>query len=395
MKKHQINNSMDGGLRPNVMIGIPCMLHGGTEAQTLTLVRALSQVSNVTVTCYFEFDDGVASTFRNEGAQVITLSMSRQVSASYFVRRMRQFFHDTKPDLLHIQYMSPGLLPICAARLAGLRRIVATIHYPGTTHTMFSRVLVQIAALLCRRFICVSEAVEKSWFTDSSLFNPAIPSTANRRHLTIHNAVDTRRIAEALAGGSPVTTKSSLDIKSGPIVGTVARLSPEKGIDLLLVAFQSIIKRVPTARMIVVGDGDEWQTLHALAIQLGLEQSVVWTGRLPWDDTIRHMAIMDVVVLPSRFEGFGLTAAEAMACGKPIVAFAVDGLKEVVEHGITGLLIPPLDTSSMEKAIVSLLNDSHTRDRMSSAGRNRILGNFSAAAFACKQQALLSSVLHS
>lgn len=172
-------------------------------------------------------------------------------------------------------------------------------------------------------------------------------------------------------------------------------MSPEKGIDLLLVAFQSIIKRVPTARMIVVGDGDEWQTLHALAIQLGLEQSVVWTGRLPWDDTIRHMAIMDVVVLPSRFEGFGLTAAEAMACGKPIVAFAVDGLKEVVEHGITGLLIPPLDTSSMEKAIVSLLNDSHTRDRMSSAGRNRILGNFSAAAFACKQQALLSSVLHS
>jgi len=188
-------------------------------------------------------------------------------------------------------------------------------------------------------FTCVSEAAEKSWFGNSFLLNPSNSSRVARKHLTIPNAVDIEAIDKALAEKTPNVLEMHKRLSGKTVIGTVARLSAEKGVDVLLEAFAVVQKSVPDAHLLIVGDGQQKNHLQYLASDLGITDACTWMGRLPWSEAMGSMGLMDIVVVPSRFEGFGLTAIEAMACKKPVVACRVDGLAEIVEDGENGFLV--------------------------------------------------------
>src|SRR5205823_9264493 len=128
---------------------------------------------------------------------------------------------------------------------------------------------------------------------------------------------------------------------------------PEKGHPTLLEAWPLVLQAVPDAYLLVVGEGAQRPALEEQARELRIAHRVVFTGRR--DDVPAVTAALDVAVLPSYREAQGLTVLEAMALRRPVVASAVGGIPEMIEDGLTGLLVPPRDPDALATAIVRLL----------------------------------------
>jgi len=367
---------------PHVLIAIPILLLGGTEIQTLNLVRVLRSAGyRVSVCCYYERDDAVVDMFRQAGADVLLMGLRREQGAWVLIRELRKLIRGLRPDIIHVQYVAPGLLPVLAARLAGVRRLLATVHAPGRTVGLRARVFVRIASRLCRIFFCVSQSAERSWFGDSQVFDAA-QSNGHRRHYTLYNAVDVDRIAMLADGVDHAAVRRCLGLGDGPVVGIVARLRSEKGHAILLDAMAEVVRELPEARLLAVGDGPDRDSLQEQARRLGIEGSVVWAGAKTQDEAFALYGVMDVVAVPSLFEGFGLSAAEAMAAGKPVVAAAADGLAEVVQDKVTGGVVPISDSKALTTGIAGLLSNPVLAKALGQAGRRRVAIEFSIARFA-------------
>ena len=155
----------------------------------------------------------------------------------------------------------------------------------------------------------------------------------------------------------------------------------------------------PEARLILVGeavaDDEPWREAflrrHRGASWL---KRVRFEGPLPREDLLARYAASDLVVVPSRYESFGLTALEAMIFAKPCVASDAGGLGEVVSHGETGLLVPPGDPAALAAALLRLVGDAALRMTMGTAGRRRYEAGFTAAEMARRAEAWFSSLLN-
>ena len=161
---------------------------------------------------------------------------------------------------------------------------------------------------------------------------------------------------------------------AAPIVGVVDRLEPEKGHPTLLEAWPSVIASAPSAHLLVVGEGSQREGLEAEAASLRIAASVTFTGRR--DDVPAVTAALDVAVLPSYREAQGLSILEAMALSRPVVASAVGGIPEMIDHGRTGLLVPPRDPSALAGLIVRLLTDHPYADMLGRAGHDLVHERF-------------------
>ena len=155
------------------------------------------------------------------------------------------------------------------------------------------------------------------------------------------------------------------------------RLIAKKGAATLIAAMDLLKDRYPMLQLSLAGEGDERPALEADAGRRGLASQISFAGRLPHDAIYPFLASAALVAVPSRSEPFGLVALEAAQAGRPVVASAVDGLPEVVEHGRTGLLVPPEDAAALAGAIASLLDDPERASAMGKAGRRRAEGEFS------------------
>jgi glycosyltransferase involved in cell wall biosynthesis len=152
-------------------------------------------------------------------------------------------------------------------------------------------------------------------------------------------------------------------------------LIPRKSFDTLLQA-AALLKARDGLRFAIFGDGPERTRLLALSRQLGIADMVQFAG---WqEDIVPSLLGLDVFVLPSSSEAFGLVIAEAMACALPVVATKVGGIPEIVRHGETGLLVPPKDPAALAEAIWTLANSLSLRVALGRAGRRRAVRHFSA-----------------
>jgi len=158
----------------------------------------------------------------------------------------------------------------------------------------------------------------------------------------------------------------------GATVLTVARLRPEertKGVDALIRALPRLARVVPAARLTIVGDGPQRPELEALARDLGVADRVELAGRVSDEDLDRAYATANVFALPSSQEGFGIVYLEAWRHGLPVVAGDADAGAEVVESGVSGLLVPAGDAGALADALAELLGDPGRSRRMGKAGR--------------------------
>ncbi len=202
----------------------------------------------------------------------------------------------------------------------------------------------------------------------------------------VHNGIDLGRFGETPALSAAETAVShtfrlQFNIPPDvPLVGTVGRLRPWKGQDRFIRIAAEVAKSNPSAHFLIVGgspfqvnDGFE-KELHQLAAKHNLTNRITFTGQLP--DVGSALAALDIFVHAGSPEPFGLVNVEAMAVGKPVVAFAHGALPEIVVHQKTGLLIPPDDEAEMAAAVMQLLNQPVRRMEMGGNGRIRADSHF-------------------
>ncbi len=161
---------------------------------------------------------------------------------------------------------------------------------------------------------------------------------------------------------------------SGPLIGTVARLEPQKGLDVLIRALPLVRRTLPGVRCVIVGQGALEPELRALARALHVEEHVVFAGTRR--DIPAVLAALDLFVLPSRFEGLSLALLEAMAAGKPVVATAVSGTVEVIDPGRTGILVPPEDEGALARAVLDLLTRPRAMQALGERARAYVLQHY-------------------
>lgn len=379
--------------RKTVLVAIPCLMLGGTEYQTLYLVKALNENGyDVTVLCYFEYDDTMVRYMQEAGVKVILMTPGgtrpaklTQVFAVLYTG-FRKALADTRPGIVHVQYMAPGSLAIALFRLLGVKTVIATAHTPG--HIYRRKWIPRlIARYLTTAFLCVSKSSEEAFFDEKAEEFSREAFRKGRKHFTIYNCIDTNV-------SKPHNPKSKIQNPKSTL-GIVSRLSREKGIDIMMNALPAIIEHHPDIHLLIVGDGAERENLQEQAEALGISKHIEWAGLQPKKRLPEFYAQMDVVVVPSRFEGFGLTAIEAMAAGIPIVAADVDGLREVVADGETGLLFESENSDALAKAVCVLLDDAGKRCRFADAGLTRVQERFSYNHYRKKITQLYDLVLES
>lgn len=361
--------------------------------QILSTIKSLPlDKYEVSICCYYEYDIEIVQMFQTFCKNVVLMNLERERGHFYLLQKLFSLFRQMQSDIVHVQYLAPGLIPIITARLAGMRKVISTVHIAGSyAYGTKAKVLLRIASFLCDRFICVSRGVEEFWFGDSQVFDPANVNKS-RKHYTVYNAIDTKAIAQVINTSDKTKIKREMNIEGRPVIGIVGRLAEQKGHSILLDAMLQIVKEIPDVMLIVTGDGPARQRLIEKTASLQLDKNILWFGAQPQNKVFELYAIMDVFVMPSLYEGFGLTAAEAMAAGLPVVGTKIEGLSEVVEVGVTGVLVPAGDSDALSEAILKFLKNPEKAKTYGKNGRLRAVRLFSLNNFSKSMQGIYQSI---
>jgi glycosyltransferase involved in cell wall biosynthesis len=173
------------------------------------------------------------------------------------------------------------------------------------------------------------------------------------------------------------------------VLGYTGRLAHIKGPDVLLRAVARLHTQTLPVRLVIVGEGAEEASLKALTQQLGIRAITHFSGRLPRAEIYGAIKGFDIAAVPSREEGFGLSALEAMAAGVPVVATQIDALQEVVPEGVTGLLCRVSDPASLADALTRLVSDVALRQKLGAAGVAHVSRLYDAPAYRARLDELL------
>lgn len=179
----------------------------------------------------------------------------------------------------------------------------------------------------------------------------------------IHNGIDVNELNIETCAPSLVKT---------PYVLCIATMGPWKGVDVVVNGFARAAAAFPDLRLALVGDGPEAPALRALAASHGIADRVEFLGEQPRSHTVTLLRDCELLALGSRAESFGLVLAEAMACGKPVVATAVGGIPEIVDDGKNGYLVASEDVGGFGDAMSRILGDKQLREAMGNAGREKV-----------------------
>ena len=236
------------------------------------------------------------------------------------------------------------------------------------------RLLNQWLARRCVRIVAISDAVRE--------FVCAVEGIPPRKVERIYYGLDA-----APAPQNVVDLRTELGWAGAPLIGFVGRLTGQKGVDVLLNAFAIVHRALPTARLLLIGDGPQRDALAALAGGLQISAAVHFAG---WrEDARAQMAALNVLAIASRWEGFGLVTLEAMQAGVAVVASRVSALPEIVLDGETGLLVPAANAAKLAAALLALLQDPQRAMQLGENGRLR-----AAQLFTVKQMAVQHAALY-
>ena len=350
-----------------ILIGIPCLKVGGTEVQTLRLVEALTELGYHCVTvCYFEYDIAMTRRFEEAGNRVVCLSAYGRRPAStrevyrFLKTGLKRVVKEYRPDVAHIQYMAPGALPIIVLRRLGIKTILATLHTDADIYQSL-RLIHFLHKHCVRLFTCVSKKAEQNFFGEAHDVEES--HLAGRHgHITLSNC---------LAPHYPMGQARQYIANQSFTIGIVARLEAIKGVDFVMPAFAEVLKHYPDSRLIIVGDGSMLAQMERQQEELHIPADrIEWAHGVNYRQLPDYYSRIDIAWMPSRSEGFGLSALEAMAQGCPIVVSAVGGLTEIVRDNVDGLWCTPESSTDLATKTLALMANPELMTSMSQRARN-------------------------
>jgi glycosyltransferase involved in cell wall biosynthesis len=289
---------------------------------------------------------------------------------------------DKHADIVHMHgYGATTFGRLCAWRL-GIPAILHEHANHGDT-PWFQKVADRVLAPHTDLAIAVSESTAE--FTIRARLMPA------ERTKVVYLGSPLDEFARPRSADEIAAARASLGIAGDTIaVGTVTRLMPSKGNQYLIEAVPEILRRQPRVRVFIVGEGELQQELEAQAAALGVGDRLVFAGFRRDVDVV--LAAFDIVVFPSLWEGTPLTAFEALAAGKPIVATDADGLLDILTSGRDALVVPKRDAAALASAVVQLIDEPALAARLADEAR-RTGAKYDIAAFVRKMERLYE-ILH-
>jgi glycosyltransferase involved in cell wall biosynthesis len=337
---------------------------GGTETHVLELASGIDRSKFDVTVCSLRSAGCLVEELRRRGIRVVCLDGAGRFDVRVLFR-LWKLMQEERPDVIQSFLFWANLSARWVGRLSTAVRVVCSYHDEIVSEGRLVRMIDRLTFQWSHAVVCCSEAVRRS--VSACLGAPAA------RQTIIPFGVDAGQFVV-----TDVATRNELRLQDrGPIVGTVCRLvEPKKGLSVLLRAMAALQTdgNDPHCQLLIVGDGPARTSLEALSRQLGLSERTVFAGTRR--DIPRILPLLDLFVLPSLYEGFGIAILEAMAAGKPVVATTVGGIPEFVVPGDTGLLVEPGKAAALAEAIGSLVRDPARATRMGMRGRARVLAGF-------------------
>lgn len=343
---------------------------GGVERylQTLFKYSDKEQVENILV-CSQNYD---YKKIKSLADRVIVLKMAHQINPSSDIKvekALRRIIKQLKPDIVYAHSSKAGAL----ARIADLGLKNKVIYNPhGWAFNMQQSAKKQemykwvekISAHFCDKIVCISDAERESALREK-ICKPS-------KLQVIYNGIDLEEIEKT----APMS-RAQLGIPEDAfVVGMVGRLSKQKAPDTFVKSAKLIKEKIPNALFLMVGDGELRGQIEGLINQYDLGSSFLITGWV--DNPTAYMKIMDIGMLLSRWEGFGLVLPKYMACGVPIIATNVDAIPNIVKDGVNGMLINKDSFVGAQKVCTRLNSDTELKDRIIVSAKSMVKNKFGA-----------------
>ena len=270
--------------------------------------------------------------------------------------RLLKIFRQERPDLVHVHTRVTQALAWALSTVTGIP-YVTTCH--GLYRFRWGR---RVFRCWGSWVMAISEASMERLVRQYRLAPP-------HQVVLVENGVDVNRFQQPADPQQVEHFRQAHGLNGGPVIGAIARLSPVKGLDLLLKAMPTLLKEFPGLQLLLVGDGPARESLVRLAYELGIADRVVISSSV--EDTRVPLSLLQVFVAPAWREGFGLAIVEAMAAGVPVVSSSAGGPAEILEQGKSGLLVPPGDVQAVENAVRILLKDPTARRQIAERAQRR------------------------
>ncbi|WP_299056177.1 glycosyltransferase family 4 protein [uncultured Nocardioides sp.] len=332
------------------------------------------------VTLMYWANDQAEELFAPAETHGVRLARLPHPRSTEYGARIAQDLRRHPSDVFHV-HAGTGRENFDGARVAagvGVPAVVQTLHLPWLLRNRRKRVGLHAALAPVDRVVTVSERQRATYERIG---------VASRRMVTVPNGVAPR----AASPGRDAARRALGLTPRQPVVMTVGRLTVMKGQRHLLDAVPLLRRRFPDLAVVLVGDGHLRRALTEQADRLGVGRVVRLVGHRT--DARSLLDAADVFVLPSLQEGMPLAALEAMDAGLPVVGTDVVGTSEVVEHDVTGLLVPPADPEALAASLAQVLSEPVRRRRMGAAGRRRYEEGFTDARMIARTAAVYDDVL--
>jgi glycosyltransferase involved in cell wall biosynthesis len=347
---------------------------GGAQENTVATVLGLREKSDVEVSLISGPTIGPEGSLESEVKKIPSLlqivpELVRPVHPRkdfLALKKLEAIFREKKPDIVHTHSGKAGIVGRFAARRARVPIIIHTIHGPSfgkfqnAAANFIFRAAEKYAAHATTHFIVVSDAMKQQYIA-AGIGKPA-------QYTKIFSGF---ALEPFLAAKNNFELRSRFGITPDNfVVGKIARLFKLKGHDDLFAVAAELVRQNPKIKFLLVGDGEWRGRFEKMVDEIGLRKYFAFTGLVPPTEVPKYVGIMDALVHLSLREGLPRALPQALAAGRPVVAYDCDGAREVCLDGETGFLVQPSDLANLKDDLLKLSNDSALRERLGHNGQN-------------------------
>lgn len=369
---------MTSGRQPHVVHVIDELPPDGAERLLADILRHRSPQFRYSVLCLVR-GGALEAEIRDMGVPVTVMGQRGEFSPT-FVLRLARWFRQQQVDVVHTHLFSADSYGRVAARVAGVRAVFSTAHNTVVCEGAARRAIHRALSWISTRVIACSGEVGRVMREQDHL--------RSSRLVVISNGINIDRVA----GARPDGVRAEFAVPDDSLLmGVIGRLHPAKGHTDLFAAMVRLREAGLRPTCLVIGSGDSRSQLEEECKQLRLADQVIFTGQR--SDVPRLLAALDVLAMPSRWEGLPIALLEAMAMSRPIVATRVSGIPEVIQHEDNGLLVSAANPPELAAALTRLLTDPSLRDRLGRRALETVRERFDVAHTARAYEALYYAAL--